>query len=95
MRVRFSFAAVQVLKGHHWPGNIRELKNVVARARALFGSHEIKEHDVIGLVDRLPQPNVQQVSLAMKANRSVIREIELEMIKNRLLANHGNQRRLH
>lgn len=93
LRVRFSFGAIQVLKDHHWPGNIRELKNVVARARALHGRDEIKEHDVIGLIDRLPGPDEPEVSQAIKPSRSVIREIELEMIKSRLLANRGNQRK--
>jgi psp operon transcriptional activator len=28
----FSDAAIQQLSAHHWPGNIRELKNVVERS---------------------------------------------------------------
>ena len=36
MRVRFSVGAIEVLKNHSWPGNIRELKNAVARAHALY-----------------------------------------------------------
>jgi DNA-binding NtrC family response regulator len=93
MRVRFSFGAIQAMKGHHWPGNIRELKNVVARARAHFGAEEVKEQDIIGLIDRLPGASEEDIAAPIKANRSVIREIEFEMIKNRLLANRGNQRK--
>ena len=36
MRVRFSFGAIQQLKKHTWPGNIRELRNTIARACAFF-----------------------------------------------------------
>lgn len=93
LRVRFSFGAVQVMKDHHWPGNIRELKNVVSRARALHGSEEIKDQDVIGLIDRLPGSPGPTAPAPFSPSRSVIKEIESEMIKSRLLANHGNQRK--
>ncbi len=92
MRVRFSFAAIQQLKNHHWPGNIRELKNAVARARALFDNQEIREDDVKNLLDYFPHPQAD-IHATLKPSRSVIKEIELEMIKRRLLANHGNQRK--
>ena len=45
MKVRFSFTAIQALKKHDWPGNIRELRNVVERLIILGGS-EISETDV-------------------------------------------------
>lgn len=91
-RVRFSHAAIQALKAHAWPGNIRELKNVVARARAYWGSEEIGESAALQLVDTMPGPSTPK-SEEFKPSRSVIKEIEAEMIKSRLIANHGNQRR--
>lgn len=92
MRVRFSFNAVQMLKSHSWPGNIRELRNVVARGKAYFGSEEIDEGKAAALIDRL-QDTTESAEPAFKVGRSVIREIELEMIKSRLIANRGNQRK--
>ncbi len=94
-RVRFSFGAIEKLKTHTWPGNIRELKNLVARAKAYFGAKEILEEDIASLMDLLP---TQDSGLAVEANsfkpsRSVIKEIELEMIRSRLVANRGNQRK--
>lgn len=95
MRVRFSYAAIQRLKNHTWPGNIRELKNVVARAKAYWGSEEVSENDVTQLLDIMPtneNGSVPQTE-GFKASRSVIKEIEFEMIKSRLIANRGNQRK--
>lgn len=93
MRVRFSFAAIQKLKMHTWPGNIRELKNVLARARAFWDANEVTEADVEQLLDIMPEQNSRQSSEPFKASRSVIKEIEFEMIKSRLIANRGNQRK--
>lgn len=93
MRVRFSFAAIQRLKAHDWPGNIRELKNVVARARAFWGNEEITEPMATQLIDVLPASGTDLPPETFKPSRSVIKEIELEMIKSRLIANRGNQRK--
>ena len=93
MRVRFSFGAVQYLKNHDWPGNIRELKNVVARAKAFWGLEEITEATAAQLIDHLPALSDSIDGNSFKPSRSVIKEIELEMIKSRLIANRGNQRK--
>jgi DNA-binding NtrC family response regulator len=91
-RVRFSFNAIQKLKNHKWPGNIRELKNVVARASVLFPKTSIEEHLVEKLLDlssSFSQTNVPTLT----ANLPVLKEIERQMIIKRLAANNGNQRR--
>lgn len=93
MRVRFSFGAIQKLKNHSWPGNIRELKNVVARAKAYWGQEEVGEADVAQLLDILPASPSLSGPDGFRTSRSVIKEIEFEMIKSRLLANRGNQRK--
>ena len=87
LRVRFSYAAIERLKSHSWPGNIRELKNTVSRARALYPDRQVEAGDVESLIDRMPghQWPVQK--------ESAIKSIEREMICDRLLANRGNQRR--
>ncbi len=87
LRVRFSFAAIERLKSHSWPGNIRELKNTVSRARALYPDRQVEAEDVESLIDRMPghQWPVQR--------EPAIKSIEREMICDRLLANRGNQRR--
>ncbi len=92
VRVRFSFNAIQKLKCHRWPGNIRELKNAVSRAKAYWGTAEVQEDAVEQLIDVMPGADGTTPD-AFKPSRSVIKEIELEMIKSRLIANRGNQRK--
>ncbi len=43
---RFSIAAQNVLRNHDWPGNIRELKNLVQRVLILGNSAEITPQEV-------------------------------------------------
>lgn len=86
-RVRFSYAAVETLKRHSWPGNIRELKNTVSRARALFPDRQVEAEDIEHLIDSMPAPQWPSPS------EPAIKSIEREMICDRLLANQGNQRR--
>lgn len=90
LRVRFSFGAIARMKKHPWPGNIRELKNLVSRAAALYPGQTIEETHIEKLIDRsLLAPHE-----APPANDiPVIREIEKQMIIKRLAANRGNQRR--
>lgn len=91
-RVRFSIPAIVRLKKHDWPGNIREIKNLVARARALF-PHEYIELDH---VEQLLGKQIGEIPLINNVSPSpqlpVIKELEKQMIIKRLAANRGNQR---
>lgn len=90
MRVRFSFGAIARMKKHPWPGNIRELKNMVTRASALYPHIYIEENHVEKLLDKtLLKPNEELPGNDIP----VIKEIEKQMILKRLSANRGNQRR--
>ncbi len=94
MRVRFSFSAIQKLKKYEWPGNIRELKNVVTRASTLYAKQYITDDIIDKLIHRK-----EHVDAHMRMNHqppqstSVIKEIEKQMILKRLMSNGGNQKR--
>lgn len=45
-KLRFDASALRALCQHNWPGNIRELRNVVERAIILFGDTDISSGDV-------------------------------------------------
>ncbi len=89
-RVGFTHAAIEHLKAHRWPGNVRELRNLVARAKAYFGSAKVEPAQIDELLEPASAPPVQQEKIS---NRSVLKEVECEMIRERLIANHGNQRK--
>lgn len=90
LRVRFSFGAIARLKKHPWPGNIRELKNLVSRTAALYPHEHITEAHIEKLLDHtlLNHPEDKSIN-----DIPVIKEIEKQMIIKRLAANKGNQRR--
>lgn len=91
LRVRFSHNAIQRLKKHPWPGNIRELKNTVARACALYPGQLVEESDVETILDRLSaNPDGQNTPLNPLP---IIKEMERQMIIRKLTANKGNQKR--
>jgi sigma-54 dependent transcriptional regulator, flagellar regulatory protein len=45
-KLRFDASALRALCQHNWPGNIRELRNVIERAVVLFGEGDIGVDDV-------------------------------------------------
>lgn len=97
-RVRFTMGAIMKMKHHIWPGNIRELKNTVARASAFFPRQSIDEKYVDHIIDKLTILPGFALSMApqtesQKAALPVIKEVERQMIVKRLIANQGNQRR--
>jgi len=90
MKVRFAFNAIARLKKHPWPGNIRELKNLVTRAAALYPRIQIEEKHIEKLLDKTLINTSEQIPTN---DIPVIKEIEKQMIIKRLSYNKGNQRR--
>lgn len=94
-RIRFSFQAGEILKKHNWPGNIRELRNVISRAAALYQGKTIEEKMALSLLDQ-PIPNqnaVAEILPVLGSKTNLIKEMERQMIISRLIANKGNQRK--
>ncbi|MBC7458196.1 MAG: sigma 54-interacting transcriptional regulator, partial [Bdellovibrionaceae bacterium] len=93
MRVRFSFSAIQKLKKYEWPGNIRELKNVVTRASTLYAKQYITDDIIDKLIHRKEHIDAHVRTNHPPQSGSVIKEIEKQMILKRLVANGGSQKR--
>lgn len=96
-RVRFSFSAIQALKEHPWNGNIRELKNVIARASAYYPGAHIQAEDLPGILEpNAHLPEIHYVAdgsmVELPRSPSVLKNMERDMIIRRLIANRGNQR---
>lgn len=88
-RVRFSFNTIEKLKDHSWPGNIRELKNLIARASAYFPGQSIEPEMIDDLIDKVPK----STESALIENLPPLKELEREMIINNLEKHAGNQRK--
>jgi len=98
-----SSEAIELLKQHHWPGNIRELENVLERAINISDEPNIlPEHLPVQLkrskVDSNPNPrliNLEDVRLAGQINlEEVILAIEKELILSAMLLANGNKAKL-
>ncbi len=97
-RVSFSVEALRTLKAYSWPGNIRELKNFVARCGAHKGiGTQIEESDLEDLLQaplaHIPQTMRQDCRRRTARTSSLIKEIEKDLILRSLKANKGNQRK--
>lgn len=87
LRVRFSFTAIEKLKDHLWPGNIRELKNVVSRASAYLPGEQIEAKHLSEIIDKPVMTNFMYEDLPP------LKEIEKELIIKHLEKHEGNQRK--
>jgi len=80
--------ALQALAGHSWPGNIRQLENMLERATAFAKGAELDEQDVVPLL------GARTVAPAMEANlpRS-LQEVERQTFVDAYLRNGRNKAR--
>jgi transcriptional regulator with PAS, ATPase and Fis domain len=78
----FSTDALSALQAYSWPGNIRELRNLVAKLAMSAADHQINGHDVttelyrteggtVGMKQALPQGNLENMEEQM-----IIRALE-------------------
>lgn len=96
MRVKFSHLGIEEMRKHTWPGNIRELKNVVSRASACFSGTTVGPEEVKEIIDPLPiAPSDMFIGHLGEVNEggSVIKDLEKSLIVERLMLNRGNQRK--
>ena len=82
----FDSSAIELLQSHHWPGNIRELANVIEHASILSDRMPISASD---LPSHLGQPST--LLLPMKNIGRSLREIEMETIYATLDSLNGNK----
>lgn len=83
--VHFSEEAMAVLMAYAWPGNIRELQNVVERCLILRNADEIEAFD-IGL-----DPSVAGLGIDIPPEGISLVEVEKNLIIRALDMSHGNR----
>jgi two-component system response regulator AtoC len=87
----FDPEALELLEGYHYPGNVRELENIVARALILA------EDEIIRVTD-LPQQVISAQKVIANANngerslREQVRLFEIQVIEQTIHLAHGDRR---
>jgi two-component system NtrC family response regulator len=87
-------AVLDVLAGHAWPGNIRELANAVEHALVLCDDLPLGiEHLPARLAGAAPMPEPRAVAPPAARGPVSLRELEMQAILDGLERNHGNKAR--
>ena len=81
-------AAIERLRAHPWPGNIRQMENVLERATAFADQTELDERDLVPLFDERPNGGIPSVSPVRS-----LQEVERQAFLNALQRCGGNKAR--
>jgi len=84
--LRFSPEAIEILERYSWPGNIRELRNVVIRSAVMVLGDEIRAEDLPFL------PGLQSEDESHSVSGS-LENMERKMIFDALDSNNGHQQK--
>lgn len=85
---RLHRSAAEVLKQHHWPGNIRELQNVIERCVCLASKLELTEQDIRQSIDWVVPGAI--VSPQDSQHASFLTESERQYFRHLLQKSRGN-----
>ena len=85
---------INKLLNHTWPGNIRELENIIQRAVLMSKSSIITEQDIIFDTPVAPEEEANVSSVVKRLNgtplKNIVAEIEKEAITQKLKSSRGN-----
>jgi len=89
--LRISNQALQKLMNYDWPGNVRQLENIIKRATILAADNIIQPEDI--QFDELELPSLQASIPENIENEATLEEIKNYIIKKRLELFNGNKTR--
>jgi DNA-binding NtrC family response regulator len=80
--------AIERLEGHHWPGNIRELRNTIQRAVLMRLGERIELEDITFPASTL----ASRVEVSEAVSSRTLADIEREAIRAELVRHKGNKK---
>ncbi len=92
--ISFSEEAIYTLKRYSWPGNIRELKNTVARAKALFSGNIISTEHIPQLIYAPLFSLDKQENISKELRVPTIKKVEKDLIVKAMTLYLGNQKKV-
>ena len=91
-KVKIDSQAMIMLEDYHWPGNVREVENVIQRAIVLSGGEDIRsEHIVIDAALAIDQPEVKTEQV-VNVEKSNLKQNETNMILQALEVGNGSRK---
>ena len=88
---RVSPKALKILGAYHWPGNVREVRNVIERAMILDDKREILPEDLPADLTSNEPAGSTEVLVSLPPNGISLEEVERTLIMHALKAANGNQ----
>lgn len=88
--LRLPIALLPYFSGYRWPGNIRELENVIERLVVLASGDEIRLDDLPEAL-RKQRPALDTLQMELPAQGISLETVEKELIAQALNRFHGNQ----
>ncbi len=95
----FDPEAVNRLTGYDWPGNVRQLRNMIERAAILCESDQISPNDLPlpgelddfdRLLENIPSTNEELKNIKKEIRQKAVRKVEKNFILNALVKNDWN-----
>lgn len=95
----FEIIAAASLTAHEWPGNVRQLRNIIERAVILCETEQISADDLPGLsemeeierlIDYVPETNDELISIKKELRQKAVCRVEKNFIVNILEKNGWN-----
>ena len=88
----FSSKAMQLLLDYRWPGNIREMKNVVSRAVLITDNNVIEPQQLsIQKLDKQPLTSNQPQINISSSLKDMLKQYENDIIQNAIEISNGNK----
>lgn len=83
--------ALEVLESYHYPGNVRELENIIARCVALETSNVIRRETLPQPVGEVNSIDIESSLSSTTSLDSLLNDIEKKMIEKSLRSTDGNK----